>query len=277
MTEGVVFGYAVRDPSSGRREKMAAFASVLERLSGIEVVVHEARTYEELSTAMHGRRVDLAWLPPIPFIALEQRDAVVALVSLHRGGQSQFHSALIVRASSPIRTYRGLHGKRAVWVDPYSASGYVVPRIELEALGVDPRTSFAAEKFVHSHEAVVRAVVDRTADFGATYAGLDELGAVVRGPWIPASEKMLRALYTFSAIPGDVIAARKDVPVLRRDQIAGAFLAASDDATDRALLRELFRADECQPWWPGGYERLRAVTRDASSRGLLGAREHGYE
>lgn len=277
MTEEVIFGHAVRNPSTGRREQMAAFAVVLGRLAGIEVVVYEARTYEEISTAMHTRKVDIAWLPPIPFIALEQRDTVAALVSLHRGGQSQFHSALIVRASSPIRTYRGLHGKRAAWVDPYSASGYVIPRIELEALGVDPRTAFAAEKFVYSHDAVVRAVIDRTADFGATYASLDELGAVVRGPWIPASEKMLRALYTFSAIPGDVIAARKDIDESMTNRIAGAFMAASTDPGDRALLRALFGVDECQPWWSGGYDRLRAITKDASARGLLGAREHGYE
>ena len=279
MADWVVFGYVVRSPAVSRREQMAAFAVEVGKRAGIEVVVLEAKTYEELTAAMHRREVSFAWLPPIPFIALEQRDAVTPLVSLHRGGHSQFHAAIIVRTTSPIRSLSELRGKRAAWVDPYSASGYVIPRIELDALGIDPRSAFTAEKFFHSHEDVVRAVVDRTADFGATFAGLDDAGNVVRGAWLglAETEKFVRALYTFSAIPGDVIAAHSTFSKAVQGRITAAFMALSQDPECRALLRELFAVDDCQPWWSSGYDRLRVATREASEKGILEANEHGYE
>ena len=55
-----------------RADKSGADFALVElgKRAGIEIVVLEAKTYEELSGAMHRREVDFAWLPPIPFIAL---------------------------------------------------------------------------------------------------------------------------------------------------------------------------------------------------------------
>ncbi len=171
--ERLVFGHVARDESADDRTRMQAFAAVLAKQAGVRVEVAEAEGYEKLAMMVDAREVDLAWLPPIPFIALERKAAAVPLVSHHRGGRADFHSVIVVTADSRIRTPVGLKGKRAAWVDPYSAAGYAMPRIQLAALGVDPRTAFASERFYGSHDAVVRAVLAGKADFGATYAGLD--------------------------------------------------------------------------------------------------------
>ncbi len=271
----VVFAYAAL--SGKRRERMAEFCRAIGELARMEIVVLETRTYEELAASIHRREVDFAWLPPIPFIALERRDAVTGLATLHRDGRSDFHAVMIVHRTSTIQAVSDLQGARAAWVDPYSASGYVVPRIALDAVGVDLRAMFGAEKFYRSHERAVRAVVERRADFGATYAGLDASGALVRGPWaeVPNAEDAIRVLAIFSAIPADVIGARADLPLQVKAKLARAFLEIARDPSSQTLIRDLFGADEFRPWTSAGYDDLRSSTMHASERGLLEGREHG--
>ena len=251
---------------------MAQFTMLLGNLAGVDVLVSEVTTYEELALAMRKHKVDLAWLPPIPLIRLEQRASVVPLVSHHRDGATRFHSTMIVRKTSPIVTPTDLRGTHAAWVDPHSASGYVLPRIGLAALGVDPRTSFESEQFFHSHEEVVRAVESGRVDCGGTYAGLDSAGAVVRGPWtdLPGIDESIRVLATFGAIPGDTIAARIDLAPVLRDKLARALVAASADRSNRLLLRDVFGIDEFRRWVSGGYDALRRATKEATQQGLLG-------
>ena len=85
----------------------------------------------------------------------------------------------------------------------YSASGYVVPRVGLAAVGVDPRVAFAEERFWHSHEAVVRAVVAGRADFGATYAGVGPGGEITRGSWmdVQGADEAVRVLVQLRCNP----------------------------------------------------------------------------
>jgi phosphate/phosphite/phosphonate ABC transporter binding protein len=267
----LAFGYAARAPSTVSRERMAQFSTIVGSHAGVEVAVCEARTYEDLAVLMAKGEVDFAWLPPIPFIALERRGAAVPIASNVRGGKSQFHSVLIVHAKSRIKTPLELKGKRAVWVDPYSASGYVLPRIALSAIGVDVRRAFAEESFLHSHEAVVSAVVSKSADFGGTYAGIDETGGAVRGVWLEmqGAEESVRVLASFGAIPGDLIAARPGLAASVREKLTFALIKVSRDKKNELLIREVFGVDEFRRFMDAGYDVLRRATNDASASGIL--------
>jgi phosphate/phosphite/phosphonate ABC transporter binding protein len=274
MSGKLVFGVAGRAGSPWGREPLDAFVAALARAADVPFDAFEAPTYEALATAVRDGRVHLAWLPPIPFIALERRGHVVALVTHARDGRRTFHAVLVVRAASPARGALDLRGGRAAWVDPFSASGYVVPRVELDRMGLDPRTAFASERFYRSHEAVVRAVVEREADFGATHAGLDASGEVVRGVWLDgvvASPEQVRVLAAFPEIAGDVIAARADLPGPTRARLLTALLAILRDPAGRLVCRDLFDSDALLPFMPWGYACLRDIVARASQRGLLEA------
>ena len=218
--------------------------------------------------------------PAHPVHRAQRRDALAPLVSLQRNGQSQFHLVLIVSAASPVRKLRDLREKRAAWVDPYSASGYVIPDPARRARyrsahGILGKNSFC------THEEVVRAVVEGEAHFGATYAGLDASGSVVRGPWLSAAGaapgvSRVRALYTFRAIPGDVVAAHRDMPERTREKVTAAFIAVSRAETLAPLLREIFGI---QRGAAVVGRRLRAIAhrrhRGVGQRRAAEAREHG--
>lgn len=276
MTDVLVFGYAAHGASTAMRERVAKLSFLLGTLADAELAVYEATSYEDLTRAMAGGQVDFAWLPPLAFVALERRGVVVALASAQRKGDTAFYSTIIVRRLSLLDEPEDLVGTRAAWVDPYSASGYVVPRAGLAALGVDPRTAFTEQRFYHSHEEVVRAVLAGRADFGATYAGLDSSGQVTRGPWmtLAGTSDAIRVLVRFGAIAGDVVAARSALPAEKREMLALALLNLSLDAGHRELLRDVFGIDEFRRWVSAGYDELRRLTEDASNRGLLEADEN---
>src|SRR5258706_5089261 len=163
-------------------------------------------TYDELTQTVLRGELDLAWLPPISFLALVAKDAVVPLAAVR---QVPYMSAIIVARDSPLDKPSSLVGTRAAWVDRHSASGFVIPRIKLSRFGIDLRGAFSSEHFYESHDAVVEAVVNGQADFGATWVQPGSRGAVT-GPWTRTSHE-IRVLATFGSIPPDVIASRTDL------------------------------------------------------------------
>jgi phosphate/phosphite/phosphonate ABC transporter binding protein len=232
-----------------------------------------AASYEVLANRMRAKTVDVAWLPPILFVYLERDGVAMPLVSHYREGAASFHAALVVRASSHIRTIQGLRGSRAAWVDPQSAAGYVMPRIQLVALGIDPRTTFADERFLGSHEAVLRALMSGAADVGATFATVNAAGIVTRGGWsdIKGGADAVRVLTTFGSIPGDLIVARADLDKATATALARAFVAASGDAEAGALARDVLGVEEWRMGSTESYAALRRAIADAAARGLLDA------
>lgn len=270
MQRTLVFGYAASGISRAAREHMARLVAEVSRQSTVRLALYEADSYEALGRAVHSDEVQLAWLPPIPFVALDRRSAVVPLVSSMRGGGQRFESVIIVNRSSMFRRLRELQGTNAAWVDPYSASGYVFPRIELAAAGVDVRF-FESEMFLDSHDEVVRAVACHEADFGATYATVGKSGEILRAAWldIPEIADGIRVLAHVGSLPADVIGARADVDKLTQSRLTRAFVTMSRDPQNRMLMLEVFGADELRASVPSGYDLVRSETERASSLGLL--------
>ena len=274
-TTGVLsFGYVAPNATAHARLDMATFWIEVGLASGFEIMVTEHASYEALTRAFIGGEIDFAWLPPIPFVALERRKGAVPLVTHHRDGSSHFHSVIVAHRAAGMKTPADLVGKRAAWVDKYSASGYVLPRIELAKLGIDPKTAFSTERFYHSHSATVRAVLERRADFAGTWIGRDAAGAIVRAPWQDmVGGEAVRIIQTFGIVPSDTIAARPTLAVGDAEKVRKALIATAKTLPD--LVRDLFGVDDFRPWTSEGYELLHTTTAQASNDGLLEGVEKG--
>ena len=124
-----------------------------------------------------------------------------------------------MRDDSTLMDIADLRGKRAAWVDAWSAAGYVIPRLRLRLSGADVSTLFREEHFYGTHSAAVRAVLDGEADVAGTYAQTDESGRVVDGPWTEIEGARVRVLVTFGDIPADVFAVTPAVPETLRTRL----------------------------------------------------------
>jgi phosphate/phosphite/phosphonate ABC transporter binding protein len=263
----IVFGFSDGGTKPAPDGHFAQFAEVLGRRIRCDVALFATSSYEELATAIASHYVDVAWLPPIPFVSLQQQALVVPLVHLRRGGSHTFRSALVARADSGLRDVEQLPKCRAGWVDRHSASGYVIPRIELERRGIDPRVSFVQQRFFHSHESVIRAVLGGLADFGATYVGVAPDNTITRSPW--KATESVRVITVFGDIPGDVVAARIGLDLEDQAELHDALLGISTDHRSTLLARGAFGVDEFSTFEPEGYADLGRAVKDAEARRLL--------
>ncbi len=264
-----MLGYAAPEARSKMRQRMGALAARLAELSGIDVGVTPAGSYEKLAQYIHSGDVDFAWLSPISLVSLARSKSVRPLVSMHRKKRANYRCALLVRAGSHASTFEELRGQRAAWVDRHSASGYVLPRIELAAHGIGPR-ELGGERFYGSHDGVVRAVASGRADFGATFAHVTQNG-MTTGAWSKTLglARSVRVLTTFGEVPPDAIAARYDMPADARERIARAFQELGKAPGDRALAMDVLGADEFRVPRRPAYEPLRQMVFRAYKSGLL--------
>jgi phosphonate transport system substrate-binding protein len=189
--------------SDPNRAELDAFCACLSRETGLEITGYAAPRYDRLLLRLKLAEVDLAWLSPV--VALAAARAHVRPVALPERSESTWYwAALFSRADSPIRSLSDLHRAHVVWVDPESASGFLVIRAALHADGVDLERGFASQSFARSHDAMVRQVLASPVHVGSTYLHLDASGAVVRAGWGRAEVQVLKRA---GPIPSDVLAA----------------------------------------------------------------------
>jgi phosphate/phosphite/phosphonate ABC transporter binding protein len=270
----LVFGYAAPEATDEAKQTMTDLATRIGTRARVDIAVTALPSYERVTQLVHKGNLDLAWVSPIPFIALQRSGSVVPLVAPFRGGM-HYHGAIVTAAGSTLQGLASLAGKRVAWVDRYSAAGFVVPRIELAKAGLDVRSAFSSQRLYGSHEAAVRAVVEGHADFAATFVRLAPNGAVIQGPWthMPGVEEKLRVFATFGEIPPDVIAARATLDAAVRERVEEAFLSLGSDPEGRALLAKVFGAEELFKVDVARYEALRNAAAEAVQEHLLDVEE----
>ncbi len=236
----IVFGLVVPSAGSGIGERVDQLARSLSERAGVLFERRDAASYEALAADVRDGRTDVAWLPPIVFVRLG--DIVTPLGSILRGTDAAYEAALIVRSDSRIKTVGGLRGARAGWVDRWSAAGFVLPRVKLALVGIDPRTLFRTETFHGSHRSVIKALLAGSCDVAGTYARADAKGDVSSGAWSEIEGADVRVLDTFGAIPPDVIAVRTAVAGRIQDKTLGAIRGAI--AEEGPLVRQIFGGEE---------------------------------
>ena len=118
-----------------------------------------------------------------------------------RAGSTNYHATLAIRADSGITRLEQLAERRAGWVDPWSAAGYLFPRRILRDAKIDPASVFAKQRFYSSHPAVLEALRAGEIDVAGTY--LDRSGLLR-----PAGDDAANGLVsigTSASIPSDAL------------------------------------------------------------------------
>jgi ABC-type phosphate/phosphonate transport system substrate-binding protein len=227
--------------------------------AGVVLSRRQVASYGDLARLLRGAILQVAWLPPIPFARLDLEGVVRELACAERGEGDAFVAVLVARADAAIGSVDDLRGRSVAWVDPLSATGYVVPRMRMAASGRTVEGFFGKETFLGSHAAVVGAVLDGTADAGATYAGL-AAGELSRGAWddLGASSSKLAIVEAFGAVPSDVIAAHAQLAEPTTLALAEAFEATREVPRLVDAVRLVFGAAALVRRPLVGYDLLRS-------------------
>lgn len=252
----LVFG-VVETIDDGRSQASFEALSEWMRLNcGVSLERRGLRSYQALTESVRAGKSDVAWLPPVVYARVAE--LVNALGHIARGTTSTYSSALVTLASSRFHDARdlaALAGARAGWVDPWSAAGYVAPRLAFARAGLDPARLFASEAFYGSHGDVLQALQRGECDVVGTHAAVTEAG--------------LRVVATFESIPSDVIAARRSLPAPAYAQASLAFRKACSCDEGKHLVRAVFGGDDLREGVAPGHAAFRRAYERAKLSGLL--------
>jgi phosphonate transport system substrate-binding protein len=203
-------------------------------------------SYSDLARELETDRVDYAWMSPTLMILTSENIQLQPLLSAVRNDRTAYNACMFVDGKRTIHAVEELRGQVVAWVDPSSASGYLVPRIHLVARGVDPTRHFREELFLRSHADVVRAVLDGRADVGATYGLRPADGEpVARAGFIDvAPDRHVRVLEWTREIPNDVIVGRGLMSKPEHRELSNAILTLAERESGRRLLFKVFHAEK---------------------------------
>ena len=202
-------------------------------------------SYSDLALELEKDRVDYAWMSPTLMILTNENIQLRPLLSAVRNDRTAYNSCLFVDGKRPMKSIEELRGQVVAWVDRTSAAGYIVPRIHLAGLGIDPTRFFRKELFLRSHADAIKAVFDGSADMGATYGQKPEDGQpVVRAGFLDvAPDRHVRVLDWTREIPNDIIVGHGLLSNPKHRIFSNAILTLAEQPTGRRLLYNAFHAD----------------------------------
>lgn len=258
----------VASPDGEASSAFDALAAWMGEHTDLEVERKTALTYRALAASVRDGSSDIAWLPPVVYAWLAE--AVTPLGTIVREGPTSYAAALVVQEDSSLRALADLRETRVGWVDPWSAAGFVVPRIELARAGIDPAATFKSETFHGTHREALLALRRGDCDVVATYARAPEEGqAAVEGAWSKVEDLRVRVLATFGSIPTDVIAVRRNLSPEDLERTLKAFRDASADLTARPLLHGVFGGDHLREGLEPTHDALRRAFETGVANGLF--------
>jgi len=136
------------------------------RYLGQKVEFTQRDSYRETMDLLRLNQVDFAWVCDYPYLYLRHLLRLM-VVPLYQG-QPIYHSYLIVNTRDhKTQQLADLRNRIFAYADPYSNSGYLVPRYQIHRLGEDPAHFFKKTFFTWSHRKVVEAVAAGLAHGGA--------------------------------------------------------------------------------------------------------------
>jgi phosphonate transport system substrate-binding protein len=216
-------------PSEDSQAMIKSSQLVLDQLQerlGMPVKPFVATDYNGVIEALRAGKLDVAYLGPFSYVLANKvagADAFAVAVT-KKTGTSAYHSLIIARKDSGIRSLDDLKGHTFAFVDPSSASGHLFPKAGLEQSGHDPKTLFSRVIFSGSHDASILAVENRKVD-AAAVADRILAGAISSGQ---VKQDDIQVVWKSDDIPESPMVWRKNLDPELQKKLVAAFASIKD-------------------------------------------------
>ncbi|WP_319559997.1 phosphate/phosphite/phosphonate ABC transporter substrate-binding protein [Marispirochaeta sp.] len=250
---------------SGEMERVSAgaqeVADLLNRETGYFFSTNVATEYVGVIEAMSSKppKAHMASLATFAYIMAADRGvADAALVSV-RYGSPTYNGQFITQQDSGIRSIEDFAGKTFARVDPLSTSGWIIPMIEMRAVGIDPERDLKSVVDAGSHDTVVSAVYNREADVGATYV---DARTRLEKTYPDVMEKVV-VIGVTTDIPNDGVQFSPAVPAEMRQKIVDALLKIVKTEEGKKALNTAYQWDDLAAHGDEFYDPFRQVLQAA--------------
>ncbi len=190
--------------------------------------------YIETMDLLRLKKLDFAWICDYPYVHFRKQVKLLA-VPVHKG-RPYYQSYLIVPASDKTtKSVLDLRNKVFAYTDPYSTTGYLTPRFEIQQTGEDPARYFRKTFFAWSHRRVLESVATGLADGGAVSSHVWDTLSIGK-PELTAGVRVVAKSGEYGFAP---FVAQVSVSDQKFREMQKLLLEMAADDEGRALLREL--------------------------------------
>jgi phosphonate transport system substrate-binding protein len=239
-------------------------ARMIRERAGLHVKVHVGSSYAAVVAGMGAGTLDVGWLNPLSYVQAHDRSGVRVLLTTERDGATSYRGHIIARRGGPVRRIEDLKGKRFAFVDSYSTSGTLYPKLLMRAHGIDPDHDLARAFYAGGHDKVIIAVYNGQADAGAIYGGetSDARERVVKT--LPDVMEKTVVIARTDPIPNDTVSVRKGFPPELAEKVKQALLAIVGSDEGRRTIFELYGINGLQPATDAEYDSVRRALQAAN-------------
>ncbi|MDB5370002.1 MAG: phosphonate transporter substrate-binding protein [Roseomonas sp.] len=222
------------ESESDRLGRYGAYARLFEDTFQVPTRLYFASDYGGVQQAFAAKQLEIANMSPAAYagVWMDTNGGVEPiLVTREPDGSTSYVALMYVRADSGIASLEQMKGRSMAWSDANSASGYLIPRSELRAGGINPEPGqyFSRTGFAGGHDQALVAVLQKQYDAGVCWSSGqgDESRGYSRGVLTAAVEKGMldmkdiRIIWKSRPIQNGPIVVRTDLPAaFKEDMIA---------------------------------------------------------
>jgi phosphonate transport system substrate-binding protein len=229
--------------------------------------VKVAPDFDTMTKFLKNGEVDIYFDSPYPTYVLSQRAGAQPALRRWRDGVAEYYTVLFVRTDSGITSVADLKGKMMAFKEPYSTSGYVLPKAYLIQQGLNPvekpSTDAALGKdevgyvFSNGDDNILQWVISGKAAAGAVdYLSFQKLPE--------ESRSALTILAKTEAVPRQVMVVRAGLDPALVEAIKGLLIGLDKTPEGKDILKK-FQTTTKFDEFPGGpdtaFTRIRELDK----------------
>lgn len=245
-------------------DKLKAY---LENVTPYRFKISVPTSYIAVVEAFGTKRADMSGLNTYGYLIANEKYGVEARLTFVRYGDETYRSMIVVRSDSDVKKIEDLNGKKFAFVDPSSASGYILPA----KLFKDKNIKLGETVFSQKHDNVITMVYQKQVDAGAAfysppYEGqIEDARRLVKKQY-PDVERKIKILTLTEAMPNDPIVFRKDMPVEMKEKIVQALLNFMGTEDGKKILYAIYGGTGLVRSNDQTYDKFRNVLKDLGQK-----------
>ena len=209
-------------------EERAPLQAYLSKRMGHQVYLVIPNSYDEVLSGIRDGAYDFANLGAVSYVRAHATLGAVPLVQ--SASDLNFHTVFITGTNSSIHSLRDLRGRQFAFGDINSASGHVIPYLDLKKAGIKPETDLQI-RYTGGHPNTAKLVEAGVVDAGALDQEIFE--SMLDGGKLDRAK--VRVFYTSKPYINYVYVARKGVSEANRGKFSKALLVLKEGKDDKIL------------------------------------------
>lgn len=232
--------------TSKEQQDYQGFASFVAKDTGRPTTVTVAGNYIGVVQALQADQIDVAYLNPLSYVLFADKmqatpEHLIPLAMPYVQGSLYYYGVIFTRQGTGINTIADLKGKKFVFTQPTSTSGYLYPYNYMLTHGINPKKDLGQIEFAGTDAATVPAVLNGSADAGAVF----EEGMTMYAN--PAQQKQLKVIAKVGPIANGMFVARGNLDPATLALVKKAFVDVNTDPQGQAALKVLEVAKMAPP------------------------------